>query len=232
MNGNKSINGNKVIVWDWNGTLLDDTHIVLECFNIALKHFSIGPVSMEAFLDIQGPCMKTLYRKAGVPEHQLDEIVELERDIFHDNYESKSHTAGLRNGAKGVLEHLALNEVISVILSNHINTEIARLLKHHDILHHFDDVLAFKDRETQFRDKDKKGRLIDYAKIRDLKPENTLIVGDSTEEIGVAHDLGIESVAITGGMTSETRLRAAEPDHMIHSLEELAPILRKRGFVE
>jgi phosphoglycolate phosphatase len=221
----------KFIVWDWNGTLLDDTHIVLDCFNIALKHFSVAPVSREAFLNIQGPCMKSLYRKAGVPEHKLDEIVELERDIFHDNYENQSHTAGLRNGAKRVLEHLASNEVTSVILSNHINTEIARLLRHHEIFHHFDDILAYKNRETQFREKDKKGRLIDYTKDKDLGSGNTLIVGDSTEEIGVGHELGIESVAVTGGMTSEDRLRAAKPDYLIHELAELAPILKKRGFV-
>ncbi len=220
-----------LVVFDWNGTLLDDTHIVLDCFNLALKSFSIAPVTMETFLEIQCPCMESLYRSAGVPEEQLEEAIDLERDIFHDNYERQSHTASLRAGVKDLLKKLKKHNVTNIILSNHIQGEISRLLKNHDIFHYFDDVLAFISRETQFRDKNKKERLLSYIQGKTLTASNALMVGDSTEEINVAHELGMTSVAVTGGMTSEKRLRNANPDYLIHTLVELEPILGKWGFI-
>jgi len=42
--------------------------------------------------------------------------------------------------------------------------------------------------------------------------------------------LGMVSIALTGGVITEQRLRAAKPDHLIHSLHELKPILQERGF--
>jgi phosphoglycolate phosphatase len=38
------------------------------------------------------------------------------------------------------------------------------------------------------------------------------------------------SVAITGGIVAEQRLRDAKPDHLIHHLRELKPILQERGI--
>ena len=58
-----------------------------------------------------------------------------------------------------------------------------------------------------------------------------MIVGDSIEEIHIAHEQDLISVAITGGCVSEERLRAGNPDYLIHSLHELKPILQERGFV-
>ena len=57
-----------------------------------------------------------------------------------------------------------------------------------------------------------------------------MIVGDSVEEIEIAREQGLISVAITGGCASEDRLRGEKPDYLIHSLHELKPILQERGF--
>jgi len=41
------MNNKKFIAWDWNGTLLDDTDLVLECVNLALAEVDFPPISMS-----------------------------------------------------------------------------------------------------------------------------------------------------------------------------------------
>jgi len=37
------------IVWDWNGTLFDDLHIVVDAVNTSLAHFGEGPIDADAY---------------------------------------------------------------------------------------------------------------------------------------------------------------------------------------
>jgi phosphoglycolate phosphatase-like HAD superfamily hydrolase len=87
-------------------------------------------------------------------------------------------------------------------------------------------------RAAQFRDLKKSDRLRLYMKNNGLNPAHTFVVGDTVEEIEIAREFGMGSAAITGGLASEEMLRASNPDYIIHSLDELAPILRQRRFVE
>jgi phosphoglycolate phosphatase len=100
------------------------------------------------------------------------------------------------------------------------------------IEHFFEDVLAYADREDQqTRSMSKGDKLRHFMQQEDIYGHPTIIVGDSVEEIEIAQEQGLISVAITGGCVSEERLRAAHPDYVIHSLHDLKPVLAERGFV-
>nr|WP_229191582.1 hypothetical protein [Bradyrhizobium brasilense] len=49
-------------------------------------------------------------------------------------------------------------------------------------------------------------------------------------ETNIARNLGLISISITGGFVSESRSRAAKPDHVIHNYHELLPIVQAHGF--
>lgn len=54
-----------------------------------------------------------------------------------------------------------------------------------------------------------------------------MIIGDSPEEVEIGKDVGIKTVAITGGYYSTSRLRKSKPDFLINNLIELIRIVRK-----
>jgi phosphoglycolate phosphatase len=220
----------KFIVWDWNGTLLDDTDIVLECINIALTKTGCAPVSMETLRNNQEKSFVDFYLSQGMPKKEVDYLRLHGNDVFHDNYESRANHAPLRKGAVVLLRKLKKNNVSNVILSNHIANEIVRLLKQHDIHGLFDKVMGFASRDEQFRSMTKSERLRHHIESEELASSNALIIGDTREEIEIGHELGIGSVAITGGLLGEHHLRAMKPDYVVHSLDELAPIIQERGF--
>ncbi|MDD3370457.1 MAG: HAD family hydrolase [Alphaproteobacteria bacterium] len=219
------------LFWDWNCTLLNDAETILACVNYSLSQWRTVPVTMDQFREIQSTSLPELYRLAGVPDEFLDDAVRLERDIFHDRYETLADAVPLRAGAAELLRSLKASDAANVIVSNHIADQIARLLKAHNIDGYFDDLLAFPSRNLQFREKTKSQRLRDYINDNAVDPHRAVIVGDTTEEIEVARQFGFDSIAITGGLASVDRLRAAGPDHLVHSLDEIASILKSKGFV-
>lgn len=221
----------KNIVFDWNGTLFDDFTAVHGCTNVLLASEGHAPVEAEHFRRHYNIPFDQFYRGMGFNDQQIEKLMDLENTSFHDHYEPLATQTGLRDGASDILKQARQYGVKSLILSNHIIDPIRAQLKRLDIEHLLDEVLAYADRATQFRDMTKGERLKNFMKTRAMTPASTIIVGDSVEEIEIAHEQGLIGVAITGGCVSEERLRAVKPDYVIHSLHELRPIMQERGFV-
>ncbi len=221
----------KHIFWDWNCTLLDDAQVILDCVNLSLAKWAPAPITMQRFREIDSTSLHDLYRSAGVQEKDIPQALLEERDLFHDSYEPRADRVPLRKGAADLLCNLKANNIANVIVSNHIADQIVRVLKLREIHHYFDEVLAYADRKIQFRGTTKKERLQLYAKQNNVALSDSIIVGDTVEEIEIGREIGLRSISITGGLTSEERLHAAKPDHLVHSLDDLCAILRKRRFL-
>lgn len=53
-----------------------------------------------------------------------------------------------------------------------------------------------------------------------LRPDQTVIVGDSTHDVEAARAAGARVVALATGPATASELRAARPDHVLHSLAD------------
>jgi phosphoglycolate phosphatase len=221
----------KNIFFDWNGTLLDDFHALHEAINCVLDRGGHQRVDADNFRRGYENTPQALYSNLGLKPHEVERVVKYEGETFHENYEALAVNAGLRDGGSEILHYMNDNNIKPIILSNHIVDAIRAQLQRLQIEHLVADVLAFADRAVQFTGLTKGDRLKNHMTVYKMNPEHTLIVGDSLEEIHVAREYGVISVAITGGGTSEEKLRLEKPDHLIHSLHELKPILQERSFV-
>jgi len=221
----------KNIVFDWNSTLLDDIGALFDCQNILMRSMGKPPITIDYFRAHYDVPFERLYTNLGLTDAEIEKAMGLDKSIFHDHYEPMANVAGLREGAVEVLGHAQKHGVKSLILSNHIVDPIRTQLRRLEIEHLFAEVLAYATRKVQFRDMSKGERLRRFMQQNGMAPHQTIIVGDSVEEIEIAREQGLISVAITGGCVSEERLRAANPDHIIHSLHALKPIMQERGFV-
>ena len=219
-------------MFDWNGTLFDDFDAMLTCNNIVFTRFGRNPAATpDAYREHYEIPFGTLLRNHGFSDEEVATIDEQSKQIFHDHYEPHAEKLGLREGAHEILRHVHDHGIQSLILSNHLVEPIRVQLRRLEIDHHFAEVLAYADRAVQLRDMTKGEKFAALYESEGLQPRDTLIVGDSTEEISIAREQGLISVAITGGCVSEERLRAAKPDYLIHSMHELQPILEQRGFL-
>lgn len=221
----------KHIIFDWNSTLLDDFPIIHDCMNHIMERVGKPSITIDAFRRSYEVPFENLYSNLGFAEHEVQQVMHIDRHVFHDVYEPKAANAPLRDGAADILQHVKNNGIQSYILSNHIVEPIRGQLRRLGIDHLFDEVLAYATRDVQFRDMTKGERLRRYREDNKIAAHDAMIVGDSVEEIEIARAQDLISVAITGGGALEERLRQERPDYVIHSLRELKPILDKEGFV-
>ena len=190
----------KAIVFDWNSTLLDDFQHMFACTNMLLAQEGHAPITAEHFRDNYTIPFRHFYDGMGFSDAQIEKLLRLENSAFHDHYEPLAAKSSLREGAAEILNQAAKHGVRCVILSNHIVEPIKMQLRRLEIEHLLAEVLAYADRATQFRDMTKGERLRRFMEKGHIVPRNTMIVGDSIEEIEIARDLGLISVAITGGV--------------------------------
>jgi phosphoglycolate phosphatase len=61
----------------------------------------------------------------------------------------------------------------------------------------------------------------------ELDPAACVYVGDSPQDVEMARRAGVRSIGVLGPFPTEKRLRAAKPEFLMDSLEELPGILKK-----
>ncbi|MCA1395576.1 HAD family hydrolase [Bradyrhizobium elkanii] len=215
------------IVFDWNGTLLDDANAVLQTINAILSRFGRAAVDMRRLREEFELPLSVLFRNLDMSKDEIDVVERNDSAIFHDTYEFLARNAALRKGARNVLLAADHRAVHTIIVSNHIVEPIRAQVRRLGIKTHVTDILAFENRATQFKSVNKEERLRLYMQANDIPPQRTVIVGDMPVETEIARNLGLINVSIMGGFVSEARLRAAGPDYMIHDHHELLPILQK-----
>lgn len=220
----------KLVVFDWNGTLIDDVDLVQGAANVILKHFGRAPVGLARFQECFDAPIARFYENLGFLAHELGEVLERTQDIFHDYYEERAIAAPLRDGAAQLLQSVKRTPGMTIILSNHIQEPIRLQLGRFGVEKHIDHVLAYESRATQFKHETKGQKLKRFMEENKVAPGNAVIIGDTPEEAHIAHEYGMTGILITGGYASEDRLRAARPHHLVHDFAELHAVLREREF--
>lgn len=215
----------KLLVWDWNGTLLADTRQIYLADNEVIKAIGIREASYKEFLDLFDIPVKDYYVKLGANEQQLSKrAMELER-IFHNSYEKPVLTVRTRAHTREILKFVKSKGIKSLILSNHIKDSISEELLRRKLETFFVEVLGNPQINIAFQSRSKKSRLENYLLENKYNPNEILIIGDGVEEIKIAQELNSKVVAITHGNYSTARLKAAKPDYLINSLLEIKKII-------
>lgn len=216
----------KLIVFDWNGTILADTIPCWKASNECLKFFGIEPISMARYRETCHFPVIHFYKLNGA---SIDTVLEKQKEaneIFYNSYVSLSKNARTRTGVRKVLQWLDDKGYDRTILSNYVTPEIEKQLKRLKIDHYFSHVCGNDDGHTVLQHTTKTKRLSDYMIKRGYHAENTYLIGDSTEEPEIAHQLGLKCISLTGGYFSTKRLKAAKPHFLIHNVQDVIEILK------
>lgn len=216
----------KLIVFDWNGTILSDARASWLAGNECLKFYGAPPLSYDDYRHHFMFPILHFYKKCGLCVDHVLKHKEKANEVFQSSYEELSKNARTRRGARLLLQHLKEQNINAIILSNYRTEKIAQHLDRLKLNNHISTILAHEcDGTTILERTSKEQRLSHYMAKRNYNPNNVIIIGDSTEEPDVARKLGLSSIGITDGYITEKRLRAANPDYIVHSLKEVMPII-------
>ncbi len=215
----------KLVVWDWNGTIIDDVGITVQAVNSGvLPLLNLPKMTVSEYQDVFEVPIINNYLNLGVSEAEFQEKSEAISQAFHSHYEPLAAHAHTRRNIRGALLRLQETGVQSIILSNHTLEGIYLQLARLELEKFFTAVLANDDIEQVHRT-GKQHRVEKYLSQHHFLPNEVAIVGDTAEEVSIGKNLGLHTIVITGGFSSQARLTAAKPDHLVSSVKEIITTL-------
>lgn len=190
------------IIWDWNGTLLNDAHVCRSIMNGILESKNLPVMSAAKYQDIFDFPVSRYYEKLGF-DYSKDSFEAL-GTLFIDTYEKQKDSCRLQNNARELLETLHNNEVKQAILSAYHHDALVELLASKNLSHYFDWILGADDHYAH--GKEDQGKEL----IKDINPLDnaTVLIGDTVHDYAVAKTIGIDCILVKGGHQSEERLAA------------------------
>ncbi|MEZ4872987.1 MAG: HAD hydrolase-like protein [Bdellovibrionales bacterium] len=195
------LEGKKHVIWDWNGTLLNDLKAVLHALGKISEKLGKEPIDRHTYLSHFKFPVQDFYRDIGffTTEEEFDQLSE----DFHLHYQDFIHTAELYGGTKQILEQVKKMGATQSILTAAFQQHIDRWLVDYEINHLFDFVYGLPDKLA--KSKLERGReLMNLAKV---DPQQTISLGDTTHDYEVGAELGVQVVLLTNGHQHEDRLK-------------------------
>lgn len=190
------------LVWDWNGTLLDDAALCVEVMNKMLGKRGLPPLQgLAHYRELFTFPVKEYYRRAGL---------DLEREPFSalaleyiTPYNQAALECGLCRGAKEALAWLQSRGVEQLIASASQEDALRAQVERQGIAGYFEALLGVKDSYGS----GKEGVALAYLESRKAEPRQVWFVGDTVHDWEVARSLGCRCVLVAQGHQGVSRLK-------------------------
>lgn len=191
----------KTIIWDFNGTLLNDMQICIDCMNVLLTDRKLPTMDLLKYREIFTFPVRDYYQVLGFDFNR--EPFEIPAHQFIDLYRERLHLAPLQPGATAMLEYFRQLGFIQIILSAMEQIFLEETLKNKGIIDYFETVAGIRDHLAD-------GKLemaMEILKHHDLKKSDYILVGDTHHDLEVAQGLGIDCILVAQGHQSYDRLK-------------------------
>lgn len=204
----------KSIIWDWNGTLLDDVGIAIDSMNQLLTSRSLLPLTLSQYLDVFTFPVQDYYQKVGFDlEKEPFEVPALQ---FIEIYNRAVTNCALHKEVVPLLEHLEDLGCRQFILSAMEQQQLEKTVSDCGISHFFEDLYGLTDHYAFSKTENGKSLI----RLKGLEPGQTLLVGDTIHDYEVAQAIGCDCLLVANGHQSKKRLLGSGAK-VVDSLNEL-----------
>jgi phosphoglycolate phosphatase len=207
------------VIWDWNGTLLDDLDLCIDVMNGLLRRRGLPPMDRARYHAVFGFPVRDYYQRLGF-DFARDSFEQLSVE-FIAGYEARRRECNLQPGARATLAALQQAGVTQSILSAYREATLKEIVAHFGLTPHFirltglDNIYAHSKAEL--------GRA--WVAELALPGDEILMVGDTLHDLEVAREMGVDCVLVAGGHQSAERLRR-QTDRVLIDLNALRSLPR------
>ncbi|MEU9704577.1 HAD family hydrolase [Streptomyces sp. NPDC047981] len=196
----------KHLVWDWNGTLLDDIEAVIGATNAAFAELGLEPITLARYRELYTvPVPKFYERLMGRLPTDAEWVVM--DDAFHRHYWQRADACGLTAGAAELLAARQESGFTQSLLSLAPHTELVPLVRRHGIEERFVRVDGRIGSSTEGKSAHMVRHLEALAGVAP-SPERVVVIGDAADDALAARHVGARAVLYTGGSHSRASLEA------------------------
>lgn len=214
----------ELVVFDWDGTLLDSAGRIVESVRAAIEHTGLERRTDEQIREVIGlgmaEAVEALYPHA--PDDARRRMAASYRETFVRTIAERP--APLFPGTGAVLDELEAAGYLLAIATGKSRSGLERDLEHAGLARRF----AATRTVDECASKPHPAMVRELAAEFALPAHAALVVGDTVFDIEMAHGAGATAVGVSWGVHPPRRLRAASPAHLIDDLAELHPWMAGR----
>ena len=204
----------KNIIWDWNGTIVDDAYLFVEIMNKTLQKNGLPKISIQDYRNKFCFPIKKYWNHLGFLFD--DALFNIMNKEFLLLYQKKMHYPLLQKNILSVFKTFKKCGFEQFVLSASEHRILNLLVSQYKISHYFSDVLGVDNLNAL--GKERLGNSL--MKKHLLSPNESLIVGDTEYDFRVAKALGCRCVLVACGHFSKDRLLDCGAD-VVDSVDEL-----------
>ncbi|MGE5650072.1 HAD-IA family hydrolase [Noviherbaspirillum sp. UKPF54] len=204
-----------LIVFDWDGTLMDSTAAIVACIQAAAKDLGLPVPDKKAASYVIGLGLHDAMEAVlpGLDPKHYPHMVERYR--YH--YLSRDHDLALFDGVREMLADLAQQGYFLAVATGKSRVGLNRALDVADLLSVFD---ATRCADETFS-KPHPAMLQELTRELGQDLGRTLMIGDTTHDLQMAINAGASSVAVRYGAHSAAELQALNPLYAAGTVGEL-----------
>ncbi|MEY3000772.1 MAG: hypothetical protein RL648_986 [Verrucomicrobiota bacterium] len=190
------------ILWDWNGTLMDDGPFGLGIINAMLRERGLREPDREEHRRLFDFPVSLYYERLGF--NFREEPFEQVSTQFVTAYIAGAKQCPLREGARELLTELRASGYRQSILSASRQDYLEGFIEHYGLQEEFEELLGIDSEHAP----GKAGRGMEWIRECSIDPARILLIGDTVHDAEVAEAMGVACWLIEGGHHHPERLRS------------------------
>lgn len=210
----------ELIVFDWDGTLMDSAAMIVDSVQAAARDLGLVPPSEERARHIIGLGLGDALRHAlpDLPEDHYPELVER----YRHHYLSRDHELTLFAGAAALVRELAENGFRLGVATGKSRKGLDRALGHTGLGALFHGTRCADECHSKPHPQMIEELMDELA----VAPEQTLMIGDTTHDLLMARNAGVDAVAVSYGAHPRAGLAEVNYRYCADSVADLQAWLR------
>jgi len=213
------INNYKHVIWDWNGTLLNDVDFCCKIINRILVENNLPVLSLKKYREIFTFPVQNYYQAAGLDFTKTS--FEIMGKDFIDEYESKKLSCSLFDNAIDVLSGIQKQGIGQSVLSAYLHDNLVSILEHYKLTKYFDNIIGLDN--IYAGSKTHLG--LSLVEKLNIPKDQILFIGDTLHDAEVAEAMGVKSILIANGHQEKNKLLIND-NFVLENLNQLRSFLK------
>lgn len=218
----------RLIVFDWDGTLIDSIGAIVDCTYAMLDELGLPALPRDEILGLIGRGLdESVDALAPDGDEEIRRrIIETYSRLWFADYHARGQ---LIAGARQAVDRLAANGTLLAVATAKSRRGLTSDLERTGMA----ELFHASRTPNESRPKPHPDMLLEILDELGVRPREALMVGDSIHDLDMSRNAGVPAVAVTSGAQSEASLRRRTPLACLGSVAELPawldlPTLEKR----
>ncbi|MTI63193.1 HAD-IA family hydrolase [Methylophaga sp.] len=211
----------QLIIFDWDGTLMDSTGHIVNCMRQAITRLELAPLADHEISHIIGlglhEAVQTLYPSGN------DALWTSLADCYRQTWLSSPEETPLFENARELLTTLAEQDIFLGVATGKSRRGLDKVLKATGLGDHF---IATRCAD-ECHSKPHPQMLMELMDYTGITADKAIMIGDTEFDLMMARNAGAHGLGITHGAHDEAKLSACSPQAIVHDLYQVEKWLRR-----